>query len=313
MVQEIAKKLIRMGKKEEAQDLYFIPRKEEYQVFMRVGDERRFVQSFPFEEMTAIISHFKFVAGMNVGEKRRSQLGSCDYPLENGVVSIRLSTVGDYRGYESLVIRLLHDEERELRFWFDQLPDLKKKLAGRGLYLFAGPVGSGKTTLMHALAQERFADQQVMSIEDPVEIKQDNMLQLQLNDQIGMTYDNLIKLSLRHRPDLLIIGEIRDRETARAVVRASLTGVTVFSTIHAKSVRGVYERLLELGVSEEELKIVLKGICYQRLIAGGGVVDFATENYQEHSASRWNQQMDLLAQSGYIQLAQAQAEKIIYR
>ena len=116
MVQEIAKKLIRMGKKEEAQDLYFIPRKEEYQVFMRVGDERRFVQSFPFEEMTAIISHFKFVAGMNVGEKRRSQLGSCDYPLENGVVSIRLSTVGDYRGYESLVIRLLHDEERELRF-----------------------------------------------------------------------------------------------------------------------------------------------------------------------------------------------------
>lgn len=250
MVQEIAKKLIRMGKKEEAQDLYFIPRKEEYQVFMRVGDERRFVQSFPFEEMTAIISHFKFVAGMNVGEKRRSQLGSCDYPLENGVVSIRLSTVGDYRGYESLVIRLLHDEERELRFWFDQLPELKKKLAGRGLYLFAGPVGSGKTTLMHALAQERFADQQVMSIEDPVEIKQDNMLQLQLNDQIGMTYDNLIKLSLRHRPDLLIIGEIRDKETARAVVRASLTGVTVFSTIHAKSVRGVYERLLELGVSE---------------------------------------------------------------
>ena len=187
MVQEIAKKLIRMGKKEEAQDLYFIPRKEEYQVFMRVGDERRFVQSFPFEDMTAIISHFKFVAGMNVGEKRRSQLGSCDYPLEDGVVSIRLSTVGDYRGYESLVIRLLHDEERELRFWFDQLPDLQKKLAGRGLYLFAGPVGSGKTTLMHALAQERFADQQVMSIEDPVEIKQDNMLQLQLNDQIGMT------------------------------------------------------------------------------------------------------------------------------
>lgn len=236
MVQEIAKKLIRMGKKEEAQDLYFIPRSEGYQVFMRVGDERRFVQTFPFEEMTAIISHFKFVAGMNVGEKRRSQLGSCDYPLEEGVVSIRLSTVGDYRGYESLVIRLLHDEERELRFWFDQLPELQKKLAGRGLYLFAGPVGSGKTTLMHALAQARFADQQVMSIEDPVEIKQDNMLQLQLNDQIGMNYDNLIKLSLRHRPDLLIIGEIRDKETARAVVRASLTGVTVFSTIHAKRV-----------------------------------------------------------------------------
>ena len=133
-----------MGKKEEAQDLYFVPRKEEYQVFMRVGDERRFVQSFPFEEMTAIISHFKFVAGMNVGEKRRDQLGSCDYPLEDGLVSIRLSTVGDYRGYESLVIRLLHDEERELRFWFDQLPDLKKKLAGRGLLSLCGSRWFGK-------------------------------------------------------------------------------------------------------------------------------------------------------------------------
>ena len=81
----------------------------------------------------------------------------------------------------------------------------------RGLYLFAGPVGSGKTTLMHELVQERFKGQQVISIEDPVEIKQDNVLQLQVNQAIDMTYDNLIKLSLRHRPDVLIIGEIEIR------------------------------------------------------------------------------------------------------
>ena len=135
---------------------------------------------------------------------------------------------------------------------------------------------------MHELAKFLFKGQQVMSIEDPVEIKQDNMLQLQLNEAIGLTYENLIKLSLRHRPDLLIIGEIRDSETARAVVRASLTGATVFSTIHAKSIRGVYERLLELGVSEEELAVVLQGVCYQRLIGGGGIVDFANKDYQEH-------------------------------
>ena len=103
-----------------------------------------------------------------------------------------------------------------------------KQYRQRGLYLFAGPVGSGKTTLMHELAKSLFKGQQVMSIEDPVEIKQDDMLQLQLNEAIGLTYENLIKLSLRHRPDLLIIGEIRDSETARAVVRASLTGATVF-------------------------------------------------------------------------------------
>ena len=312
MVQEIAKEMIRQARQEGAQDIYLIPKTTCYELYMRIGDERRFIRTYDFELLSAVISHFKFVAGMNVGEKRRSQLGSCDYDCEEAKVSIRLSTVGDYRGFESLVIRLLHDEDRELRFWFEQLPELRKKIQAHGLYLFSGPVGSGKTTLMYHLAQLKFSDQQVMSIEDPVEIKQEAMLQLQLNETIGMTYDSLIKLSLRHRPDLLIIGEIRDRETARAVVRASLTGATVFSTIHAKSVRGVYERLLELGVSEDELRMVLQGVCYQRLIGGGGVVDFVSQNYQEHEAEVWNQQIDQLFAEGHISAEQRQTEKIVY-
>ena len=169
---------------------------------MRIGDERRLINSYDFEKLGAVISHFKFIAGMNVGEKRRSQLGSCDYQHDGKVSSLRLSTVGDYRGHESLVIRLLHDEEQELRFWFQDLKELEKGFRQRGLYLFAGPVGSGKTTLMHELAKSLFKGQQVMSIEDPVEIKQEEMLQLQLNEAIGLSYENLIKLSLRHRPDL---------------------------------------------------------------------------------------------------------------
>ena len=166
---------------------------------------------------------------------------------------------------------------------------------------------------MHELAKSLFKGQQVMSIEDPVEIKQEEMLQLQLNEAIGLSYENLIKLSLRHRPDLLIIGEIRDSETARAVVRASLTGATVFSTIHAKSVRGVYERLLELGVSEDELAVVLQGVCYQRLIGGGGIIDFANKNYQEHQAEKWNGQIDQLLKEGHITALQAETEKISYQ
>ena len=295
MVQKIAQAIVRQAKEECAQDIYFVPKDDCYELYMRIGDERRFIQTYDFDQLAAVISHFKFLAGMNVGEKRRSQLGSCDYRYDDKETSIRLSTVGDYRGYESLVIRLLHDEETELKFWFTH---------------FSGPVGSGKTTLMHQLAQLKFKGQQVMSIEDPVEIKQEDMLQLQLNETIGLTYESLIKLSLRHRPDLLIIGEIRDSETARAVVRASLTGATVFSTIHAKSIPGVYERLLELGVSEEELKIVLQGICYQRLIGGGGVIDFASNNYQEHEPTIWNQQIDQLLAAGHILPEQAEAEKI---
>ena len=313
MVQEIAQSIIRMASNAEAQDIYFVPRSSDYQLFLRVGDERRFIETYQQEQMVAVVSHFKFMAGMNVGERRRSQLGSCDYSLGDKVLSLRLSTVGDYRGHESLVIRLLHNEDRELRFWFDQLQELEEKVSKRGLYLFAGPVGSGKTTLMHALAKKKFSGQQVMSIEDPVEIKQEEMLQLQLNEAIGLSYENLIKLSLRHRPDLLIIGEIRDSETARAVVRASLTGATVFSTIHAKSIRGVYERLLELGVSEDELAVVLQGVCYQRLIGGGGIIDFANQNYSEHQAEKWNEQIDQLLKDGHITALQAETEKISYQ
>ena len=313
MVQVIAQKIISLAKDNGAQDIYFIPKETGYEVHMRIGDARRLMEKYDFDKLAAVISHFKFVAGMNVGEKRRSQLGSCDYQHGETITSLRLSTVGDYRGYESLVIRLLHDEEQELRFWFQDLGELEQNYRQRGLYLFAGPVGSGKTTLMHELAKSLFKGQQVMSIEDPVEIKQEEMLQLQLNEAIGLNYENLIKLSLRHRPDLLIIGEIRDSETARAVVRASLTGATVFSTIHAKSVRGVYERLLELGVSEEELAVVLQGVCYQRLIGGGGIIDFANQSYQEHQANKWNEQIDKLLKKGHITALQAEREKISYQ
>ena len=312
MVQEIAQKIIATAKEKKAQDIYFIPKEKSYELHMRVGDERCLVDSYEFDVLAAVISHFKFVAGMNVGEKRRSQLGSCDYQYDEKVSSLRLSTVGDYRGHESLVIRLLHDEEQDLHFWFQNMNELGEQYRQRGLYLFAGPVGSGKTTLMHELAKSLFKGQQVMSIEDPVEIKQEDMLQLQLNEAIGLTYENLIKLSLRHRPDLLIIGEIRDSETARAVVRASLTGATVFSTIHAKSIRGVYERLLELGVTEEELAVVLQGVCYQRLIGGGGIVDFANQNYQDHQPTSWNEQIDQLLKDGHITSLQAETEKISY-
>lgn len=311
MIQGIAQGLIQKAVADRASDIYLVPKEAGYQVYERVKDERRFAGGYEGETLASVISHFKFVAGMNVGEKRRSQQGSCDYDYGKGVISLRLSTVGDYRGRESLVIRFLYSEEEGLQFWFDAVERISQEIKGRGLYLFSGPVGSGKTSLMYHLAGLKFANQQILTIEDPVEIKQDNMLQLQLNEAIGATYDNLIKLSLRHRPDLLIIGEIRDKETARAVIRASLTGATVFSTVHAKSITGVYARMLELGVSEEELRHSLQGITYQRLVAGGGVVDFANKDYDNHDVSGWNEQIESLHAAGHLSRAQAETEKII--
>lgn len=283
MIQEKAKQLIKDAVEKNVQDIYIVPKKEHYEIYQRVGDERQFIQEVASDEMTSVISHFKFVAGMNVG---------------------------DYRGRESLVIRLLYSGRHDLQYWFDGMKNILEAIDSRGLYLFSGPVGSGKTTLMYQLVREKFPDKQVITIEDPVEIKQDNMLQLQLNDEIGMTYDNLIKLSLRHRPDILIIGEIRDSETARAVIRASLTGVLVFSTIHAKSIPGVYARLLELGVSRQELENSLRAIIYQRLIGGGGIVDFAKGDFEHYPPTRWNEQIKSLARDGHIGLEEAKIEKI---
>lgn len=311
MVQKIAQELIREAVAKRVSDLYLLPKEARCQVYERVLDTRYLVSEFDEATYSAVIGHFKFLAGMNVGEKRRSQQGACDYDYETGTIALRLSTVGDYRGKESLVIRLLYDQEEKLHFWFDALESVQEAIKVRGLYLFSGPVGSGKTTLMYHLAGLKFTNQQIVTIEDPVEIKRDEMLQLQLNETIGLTYDNLIKLSLRHRPDLLIIGEIRDTETARAVIRASLTGVTIFSTVHGKSISGVYARMLELGVSSDELHHALQGIMYQRLIGGGGIVDVATKDYQSYSPTRWNEQIEQLFAAGHISARQAQTEKIV--
>ncbi|WP_019776400.1 competence type IV pilus ATPase ComGA [Streptococcus sobrinus] len=310
-VQELGKELIRQAVEEQAQDIYLLPKPAVYKIYLRFGEKRHLIQTCPPEQAAGLISHFKFLAGMNVGEKRRAQLGACDYAFADGeTAALRLSTVGDYQGRESLVIRLLFDRKRELKFWFDGLNALLPKITGRGLYLFSGPVGSGKTTLMYELVSRKYPDSQIITIEDPVEIKQDNMLQLQLNPSIGMTYDHLIKLSLRHRPDVLIIGEIRDRETAQAVIRASLTGIRVFSTVHAKSIPGVYARILELGVSQDELDNCLAGIAYQRLIGGGGLIDFAQDHFQNHQAECWNEKIDQLLAAGHLTEEEAAAEKI---
>ncbi len=308
MIESKAQAILSAARQGRAQDVYVMPQVEGYAVYLRQGEERVLLDELDLVEGQALLSHFKFAAGMNVGERRRSQLGSCDYALEQESLSLRLSTVGDYRGLESLVIRLLYDGQQDLAFWDWNPTSLGQLLQGRGLYLFSGPVGSGKTSLMYQLAKERFRGRQILTIEDPVEIKDSTFLQLQLNKEIGMTYDQLIKLSLRHRPDLLIIGEIRDSETARAVVRAALTGVSVFSTVHARSIPGVYRRLLELGVEPGELAECLQLVCYQRLIGGKGLVDVAQKDFENHTARSWNDKLAGLLKSGHISQDQAREE-----
>lgn len=311
MIKEMAQTVLAEAADFGANDIYVLPVEKGFSVVFRKSTHRYNYLLLSNADGQSLISHFKFTAGMNVGEKRRPQLGACLYDFSGKKIRLRLSSAGDFENRESLVIRILHHVDRPLVFWFDtDLQQVENLVTKRGLYLFLGPVGSGKTTLMHYIAKQKFSGQQVITIEDPVEIVSPDLLQFQLNEVIGNTYDSLIKLSLRHMPDLVIVGEIRDRETARAVMRASLTGYTVFSTIHAKSISGVDARLLELGVTREEIKNSLSGVVYQRLIAGKGVLDSADKAFEKHTNDKWHTKIEKLVTDGHLTPSQAETEKI---
>lgn len=305
-IEKLASQTLEKGIKENVHDLYFLPYNKGYYIIFRRGDKFLQKQTIPQDIGKRLIVHFKFNGGMNVGEKRRAQLGAMNAKIFNKNHRLRLSTAGDYQNRESLVIRYLYQNNSNapLKFFHPEELDKAREVSyRRGLHLFCGPVGSGKTTLMYELCKARKKEQQIIAIEDPVEIIDENILQFQINEVIGMDYDTLIKLCLRHRPDILIVGEIRDEKTAKAVIRAALTGHTVFSTIHAGSVQGIFRRLLDLKVSEVDLKESLSGIYFQRLLINlekeaSVLLDVATE--QDNWRGGWNLKIQNLCEKGVL-------------
>lgn len=218
----------------------------------------------------------KYRAGMDVGEKRRPQSGAMQYAFENGkVIDLRLSLMTNYQMQSSMVVRLLHvSRSQEHENGFITLSPLEMARLERylqrksGLILFSGPVGSGKSTTMYELLRRRVGNEnlQVMTMEEPVEIHEPRFLQMEVNEKAGINYDLLIKSALRHHPDVMLIGEIRDEETAKMVIRGSLTGHLMLATVHAKDCAGVVARLVELGVSRNLLEQTLIAIVAQRLL-----------------------------------------------
>lgn len=176
--------------------------------------------------------------------------------------------------------------------------------------IFSGPMGSGKTSLMYSLARQIGHRKKVMCIEDPIEIVEEDFLQLQVNSEAGMTYEELVKTSLRHRPELLIIGEIRDAQTAKQAIQASLCGYTIFTTIHGRSKYSVLQRLLQLGVSEFEISNAINLISYQRLIPATEKLelftDFLTQedivDYQKNKLkdNHWRNMLNNARENGLI-------------
>lgn len=267
--QKYAGYLVKEGYRKKASDLYFLPVESGYELSYRTSNGKIFFKTLNESDSQKLLLYFKYLAEMDVSEKRRTQLGAFSMEIEKKCCRMRLSTVADYQNRETLVIRFLHShgENQSLYCLFpQQLAEIEKNLAAQGLFLFSGPTGSGKTTTMYYLAQKMQQNHQIIAIEDPVEITTSRFLQLQTNQKIGLDYEELIKVCLRHRPDILIIGEIRDAQTAEMAIRAALTGHVVFSTVHAMNKDGVIERLRDFGISRSELGQCLKGVFYQRLL-----------------------------------------------
>ena len=247
-------------------DLYLLPTDSGYRLLANQSGRLSLLAHLANEKAQHWISNLKFRANMAVSEHRRPQAGAIHWH-EGQQVDLRLSSVGDYNGRESLVVRFIYElAEQEYRLLLpDQWRRLKGAVAKRGMVLFAGPTGSGKTTTMYRLAAE-FKAGVVMTIEDPVEIREPAFLQLQVNRLAGMDYQDLLRVGLRHRPQVFIIGEIRDGQTAQMAVQAALSGHLVLATGLARTAPGVLARLQQLGVEPYYLFQTLSGVCYQRLL-----------------------------------------------
>jgi len=291
-------------------DIYFFPRENSYHLEASNSFQNYTVADLTTDETIAIMNYLKFNSGLNVSERRRSQKGAFNFIYQNRNIFIRISSVGDFKNRESMVVRLIYPQEYNSTVNEEVVSDLLPISQRKGMMLFSGPMGSGKTSLMYALGRQLSVNKKVMCIEDPIEIVEDNFLQLQVNNEAGMTYEELIKTSLRHRPEVLIIGEIRDSQTAKQAIQASLCGYTVMSTIHGKSKYSVIQRLQQFGIDDFEISNGVNLISYQRLIPSYMELQLCTDMIDQNEIkaylksnttdNNWQEKLQKFYQMGQI-------------
>jgi len=220
----------------------------------------------------AIISRLKIMSNLNVAEKRRPQDGRCRFEIEGNSVDLRLSTFPTLFG-EGMSIRLLNRDAAVLDLEHlgldDQNLDRLKGFLARphGIFLVTGPTGCGKTTTLYACINHLNDEKiNIVTLEDPIEYQLDGVNQIQTNPKVELTFANGFRSILRQDPDAILVGEIRDSETAHIAIRAALTGHLIFSTLHTNSASATIARLLNLGVEPYLLASTLKGVMAQRLV-----------------------------------------------
>jgi type IV pilus assembly protein PilB len=226
----------------------------------------------PSDLQQAVVSRIKLVADLDIAERRRPQDGRIRVRLDQRELDLRVSTIPTLYG-ESVALRLLEQADRPVALSDLGLPDralnLVEQLVRRphGMLLASGPTGSGKTTTLYSALNELNHDERnVMTIEDPVEYTFQGVNQIQINRLAGITFANGLRGILRQDPDVILVGEIRDKETGEISVQSALTGHLVLSSLHATDAVGALYRLLEMGVESFMITSAVIGVVAQRLV-----------------------------------------------
>ena len=255
-----------------ASDVHIEPFENQLKVRYRIDGILHEVEAPPRQLKAAVISRLKILAQLNIAERRLPQDGRIKIRLAGKDVDLRISTVPTMYG-ESVVIRLLERAQiftqlNALGFPPGVLEHFNEMIAKpHGMILVTGPTGSGKTTTLYgALQKINDPGKKIITIEDPVEYQLSGVNQIQVKPQIGLTFANGLRSIVRQDPDVIMVGEIRDAETAEIAVQAALTGHLVFSTLHTNDAAGAISRLLEMGVQDYLLASSLLGVLAQRLV-----------------------------------------------
>ncbi len=264
--------IIRQAIDERASDIHIEPFKERISLRYRI-DGRLYEIPPPAKQLhLPIISRIKILSKLDIAEKRLPQDGAFLVKLENRPIDIRVSTIPTIYG-EKIVMRILDRtavvlDLNQLGFEAKQLEQIRHTInMPYGQVLLTGPTGSGKTTTLYAILNEiKSPTKNIITIEDPVEYKLDGVNQVQVKPDIGLTFANALRSFLRQDPDIMLIGEIRDLETAQICIRAALTGHLVFSTLHTNDAASAISRLIDIGIEPYMVAPSLLMVVAQRLL-----------------------------------------------
>lgn len=265
----IVENIIKRCINENSSDIHIEPSESDIRVRCRIDGDLKEIDRFPKDDLGGILSVVKLRSGMNITEKRLPQDGR--FSFGNGF-DIRVSTIPTISG-EKIEMRILNrqDVDRNIDLLgFDlNTADIIKKMANKksGMILISGSTNSGKSTTMYSIINYLNDNvKNITTIEDPVEYKIDGINQMQVNTKVGLEFKNGLKSILRQDPDVIVLGEMRDEESARLAIRAAITGHLVISTVHTRNAVEVVTRLMDMGIEKYLISSSLLGIISQKLI-----------------------------------------------